>query len=217
MEQPQHRCCSLLIIPVSLADHDAINARFLRRTSKSDGEFEEERPSPKQNCKQCADTRQTGSTGPRLRAAALVSPPRRPEAGREGAAFRRRPTSASSAGRLTPASNVRQPRGQAGARRRRFSAGSPSPGPAAPPPPRGKRWTGPAAAQPTADLTWAPRSRPGRPRARAGGSPEEVRQPRATWARAGSRGRSGASGEGQGDLREARPTAVQTRRRDSGP
>ena len=34
VEEPQHHCCSLLIIPVSLANHDAFNARILLRTSR---------------------------------------------------------------------------------------------------------------------------------------------------------------------------------------
>lgn len=40
IEEAQHHCCSLLISPVSLANHGAINVRFLLRTSKCDSEFE---------------------------------------------------------------------------------------------------------------------------------------------------------------------------------
>lgn len=90
IEEAQHHCCSLLIIPVSLANHDTINARFLLRTSKCDSEFEggETKSHAEELQAVCVDTaRQTGSTGPGLREAVLVSPPRRQEARREGAAF----------------------------------------------------------------------------------------------------------------------------------
>ena len=194
VEEPQHHCCALLIIPVSLANHDAINARFLLRTSGCDSEFEGgETKSHAENCKQRADTtRQTGSTGPAPQGGrAGVSS--RQEDPREGAAF---PGGGQPS--LPQPADPRPATFASRGRGRRFSAGSPAPGPTAPPRPRGKRWAGPAAAHPTAGLTCAPRNRPGRQG--PGGSrdghiqeePEEVRQP---WAR---RARGGNPGQKQG-------------------
>lgn len=132
IEEAQHHCCPLLISPVSLANHDAINVRFLLRTSKCDSEFEggETKSHGEELQAVCGYHAADRKHAPRLREAALclLWTAGGPE-GRRGFPGRR-PTSASSADRGQPCS--------AG---RRFSAGSHSPGPTAPPRPRGKRWT----------------------------------------------------------------------------
>lgn len=82
IEEAQHHCCPLLISPVSLANHDAINVQFLLRTSKCDSEFEggETKSHGEELQAVCGYHAADRKHAPRLREAALVSPP-------DGAAF----------------------------------------------------------------------------------------------------------------------------------